>query len=182
MVRDQVRRFSPDGQRPIAFSGDSRLLAGGGAGGFVYVWDVSSGRELLDLVGHSANVRAVAWNPDGSRLASSAEDGLIKIWDAETGREMMSLRGDGRWVSSVEWSPDGRKLAAENGIWDATAAYEAFGMPRRQLHPPTRRHLGMSAVADTIVAAADTPGERVRPNEPPEQRAGCTSIREPVHN
>ncbi|MEZ6073228.1 MAG: serine/threonine-protein kinase [Pirellulales bacterium] len=127
--RPSIDGSNADGHRPIAYSADGRRLAGGGAAGIVYIWDGESGRELLQLHGHSGNVRSVAWTPDGERLASSGEDGMVKIWDTTTGREMLTLYGHSEWVGCVDWSPDGRRLLTSSldvKLWDASSAYESY--------------------------------------------------------
>jgi WD40 repeat protein len=73
-----------------AFSPDGRRLARG-IGLVVRVIDVSSGKEEMELVGHTSNVESVAFSPDGRKLLSGAEDGALKLWDVTTGKELVSL-------------------------------------------------------------------------------------------
>ena len=55
---------TPDGQRAVSASDDKTLK----------VWEVSSGRELRTLNGHSGWVNAVAVTPDGQRAVTASED------------------------------------------------------------------------------------------------------------
>src|SRR5205085_2631577 len=64
---------------PLKFSPDGKRLAAGWK-----VWDVATGKQLLELKGHSADISGLAYSPDGKRLASASEDQTVKIWDAET--------------------------------------------------------------------------------------------------
>lgn len=44
------------------------------------MWDVATGKELLTLSGHSAEVSSVAWSPDGKRLATAGADGIVEVY------------------------------------------------------------------------------------------------------
>ena len=89
----------------ISFSPDGRYLASGSRDKTVKLWDVSSGREIKTLTGHSDDVRSVSFSPDGSYLASGSSDKTIKLWDVSSGREIKTLTGHSNYVNSVSFSP-----------------------------------------------------------------------------
>lgn len=67
--------------RLSAFDPEGKLLATGHDDGAVRLWDVTSGRELRTLAGHTAPVRSLKFTPDGKSLVSSANDGTIRVWN-----------------------------------------------------------------------------------------------------
>src|SRR5262249_18487731 len=63
----------------LAFSPDGRILASGGAGRAVKLWDVATGRNLAVRPGHTALVSTVAFSRDGRTLASGSWDGTVRV-------------------------------------------------------------------------------------------------------
>jgi WD40 repeat protein len=80
----------------------------------VCVWDVQTGRPLLELAGHEDAVTCLAYSPDGRLLASGGDDRALRLWDAATGKER-ALRRLETQVKAVCFSPDGRHLYTGNG-------------------------------------------------------------------
>jgi WD40 repeat protein len=83
--------------------------------GFVRVFDVRAGKELVDGPGHRLEVLDVALSADGRTLVSLGNDGSLRRWDTRTGRELgwlavsggvaagsLSLSGDARLASLLE--------------------------------------------------------------------------------
>ena len=113
----------------IAFSPDSRTVAGSGDDSTVYLWDVTNGKLKTTLTGHREKfVRSVAFSPDGRTLASGASTGgefvtgEVCLWDVASGECKASLDNGFNGVHSVIFSPDGSALAvgATKGVtlWD----------------------------------------------------------------
>jgi WD40 repeat protein len=65
-----------------AWSPDGKNVATIGLDRTVRVWDVESGRELLELRGHTARIRVVTFSPDGRYLATAGDDGVVFLWEA----------------------------------------------------------------------------------------------------
>jgi WD40 repeat protein len=109
LIADQYQwfRWSPDSTRIVIGGGSDEM---GSVINPVYVYDASSGQELLKIIGHTSQVSGVGWSPDGKRLVSSSTDDTTRIWDAQTGAELLTLPTPGDWWTIPDWSPDGMHL------------------------------------------------------------------------
>ncbi|HSL46822.1 MAG TPA: BTAD domain-containing putative transcriptional regulator [Anaerolineales bacterium] len=101
--------FSPDGTRLATADYEAQTAT---------VWDVSTGKKLPTLVGHTDAINHVAFSPDGGLLATASNDQTAKVWDTATGQELITLSGHTDIVTSVSFSPDGTRLVT--GSWDRT--------------------------------------------------------------
>ncbi|MBI1918529.1 MAG: WD40 repeat domain-containing protein [Planctomycetes bacterium] len=105
--------FSPDGTRVAAGGYDSRL----------YLWDLATGKKLVDVPAHPpipANteerpltvVDAVAFSPDGKEVAVGGADGRIHQFGAADGKLLRSLSGHTSAVTSLVYHPAGPLLVS----------------------------------------------------------------------
>ena len=62
------------------FSADSRLLVSSSKDTTLKVWDVRTGKLVMDLPGHQDEVYAVDWSPDGEKVGSGGRDKAVRIW------------------------------------------------------------------------------------------------------
>jgi len=118
----------------ISFSPDGRFIAAGGYSGssnenFVQTWNISTGRKLLDLSGHTDGVRSVAYSSSGRFIATGSEDSTVRLWDAETGAPIATLTGPSDSVCSATFTPNDQYIVSGSGdkriyIWTLS-----------QLHP-----------------------------------------------
>ena len=56
----------------------------GGTDGSVRVWDIASGREMFQLLGHEDAVAGLQF--DDRSIVTSAFDGTVRVWDWRTMR------------------------------------------------------------------------------------------------
>ncbi len=115
------------GIRTVAFSPDGRIVVTASSNGTAGVWDVDSGKELLQLK-HDDVVTQAEFSPDGRRIVTASKDHTARVWDSASGRELARLGHDAA-VAQAAFSPDGREVvtASDDGtarIWDATDDYE----------------------------------------------------------
>jgi WD40 repeat protein len=75
----------------LAFSGDGKILAGGGSDGDIKLWNPETGAELGTLVGHTDYVNAVTFSANGKYLVSGSQDATVKIWDVPSGKDLATL-------------------------------------------------------------------------------------------
>jgi hypothetical protein len=106
----------------VAFSGDSRLVAGGAWDGSIRVWETATGKELHQLHEHRDPVRRLAFSPDGRWLASAGKAPGLCLWDLQTGRLERVLGAPTDAASDVIFAPDGKHVAAiargRLRVWD----------------------------------------------------------------
>lgn len=76
----------PNRIRTLAFSIDGTWLASAGTDGTIGVWETATGKEVLHLAGHEAEVTCVAFAPDGRAVFSHGQDGQGYLWNLEPKR------------------------------------------------------------------------------------------------
>jgi WD40 repeat protein len=104
----------------LAFSADGKILAAGGWGNTVRLWEWRSGRELFDE-GHHAGVGSLVFSPDGRTLISRGRDDTIRLWEIAAGKAVQRFRHpqkDGTAadpIGAMLGSPDGKSIIL--GTW-----------------------------------------------------------------
>lgn len=138
--------------RVLAFSGDSKTLAGGGwsEGGYsldgppvrwaIKLLQTTTRKEttFLEGTGDEGRMTSMALSPGGKILAAGTEEGTVRLWDLATREERALLRQSTsamRRVNSVAFSPDGRILATGSGdgmikLWDTVTWRERASVER----------------------------------------------------
>lgn len=74
------------------------------------LWDLATGREMLNLGDHTDWVWMVQFSPDGKTLFSGGNDRDVRLWDTSTGVLQAKL-ATGVNVYCLAVAPDGNTLA-----------------------------------------------------------------------
>jgi RNA polymerase sigma factor (sigma-70 family) len=147
----------------FTFSADGKTLATAERhSAAIHLFDVATGKQKPEPVGHRYRPHGVAFAPDGRRVATAgALDGTIHVWDLVTGESLVRIERPLRWVRDIALSPDGRSLYStwtDENLWVCDAA---TGERRHVLklddpdRPDTRQSalsMHLSADGHTLVA------------------------------
>ncbi|NPV75555.1 MAG: hypothetical protein HPY59_04190 [Anaerolineae bacterium] len=114
----EVRSFLTPGALGVSFSPDGSLLIEAG-NGYVALWDIQSGEEILYIKGvynPEYEPNANAFSPDGKWLAVESE-GLenkveVQVWDLSSKQKKFAFPVFNARLYSLDFSPDGSLLAA----------------------------------------------------------------------
>jgi dipeptidyl aminopeptidase/acylaminoacyl peptidase len=145
----------------VCFSPDGKVLAAAGyesgGGNAIYLFDVSTGKELPRLAGHaSGGVRRLVFTPDGKQLLSAGFDGSVRIWDMAGGKEVRSIKVESGTVYSLALSGDGKMLvtAGRDGLklWEVDTGKE---QPREEMNKHSCVAVAISPDGK-LVASGDT--------------------------
>jgi hypothetical protein len=122
------------GSHPVfgaALSADGRYVISGGGDGKIRLWDVGTGKEVRQLVGHAGGINALAFSPDGSRIASTTGGGQVFVWDRATDKKLVECGGHRGEIYDVTFSADGKRLLTSCSdrtlrLWDVATGKEAL--------------------------------------------------------
>jgi WD40 repeat protein len=102
-----------------AIAPDGKTILSGSNEKTARLWDVATGKEIRQFVGHTASIWRVAFAPDGKTVLTASTDGTARLWDVATGAEMRRLQGHTDLVRAVAYAPDGKTVVT--GSADHTA-------------------------------------------------------------
>ena len=101
------------------------------AGATPRIWEVSSGKMLAELKGHSRAVSAIVFSPKGDLVATASWDSTARLWDAKTGREVAVLKGHTDPLTSVAFDGTGKLLVTSSydrtaRVWEVASGKEKW--------------------------------------------------------
>ncbi len=155
------RRGHKSAARSVAFSPDGSILASGGRGGRVLLWDADTGRLKQFILRHSGGIWSLAFSPDGNTLAAATEGGYVYIYDVSNLKSVERkhrLRAHSIRAWSVAFSRDGRFLASSGDdtfvrLWD----YET-GRTKKVLRGHEEQVLSVAFGAGDTLASGSADG------------------------
>jgi WD40 repeat protein len=128
----------------VAFSPDSRMIAGGDSEGNIKLWDTANGQWIRTLNSYH-NTDWIAFSPDGRTLASSggSSGNSLLLWDTVSASQLHVLAYNSGFIGQAAFSRDGRILAASVGnkgtadhalrLWDPNSGNELRRFPDYEL-------------------------------------------------
>ena len=147
----RIREFPLNGGvDALAVSPDSRLVATGGAGNIIRVWDLKTGEQRMEgrldagpasqplrLASRYSGVTALAFDKDGKYVASGGRDHKVRVWDVATGREVFR-ESQADSVDRVAFSPVEGLLASGGTdgaahVWDLSKGVERFRLQHKDV-------------------------------------------------
>jgi hypothetical protein len=152
------------GVQALTISADGRLLATGGSGGKVALWEAATGRLAAAFSGKEGprGIYTVAFSADGHRLASGASDTTVLVWDV-TKLGLLGLKDNDKPPEpGVLWKhlgQDDAQLAFQSACLLVTRPDAALTLLEASLkpEPPAR-----SKKVRELVGALDSPKESDR--------------------
>jgi len=107
--------FSPDGKKVVTTPYDRGLIGNKSDDDITSrIWDVESGKVLVELGGDKKRFDSITFSPDGKKIAATIPRQPVRIWDAESGKELRKLGGDTNHFSTIIFSPDGKRILTED--------------------------------------------------------------------
>ena len=128
-----------DAVHVLAFHKGGQLLAVGeglpGRSGAVRVFDVATGKLVLDFSEPKDVVYAIAFSSDGKLLAAGGMDPVVRVWDIDQKKLVATLIEPRVQVLGIAFSHDGAHLAAGGAdntvhIWETATWKRVIRMPQ----------------------------------------------------
>jgi len=139
----------------VAISSDGRFAVSADAGGMIFLWEVSTGREIRSFKKHRDGVTALAISPDSQWLISGGTggDSALRIWELASGKQLRTLRGHYGAITSIAVSHRCSQLVSgsDDGhaiVWDIASG--------ALLHRLTAREGSEMSMITAVAISQDT--------------------------
>lgn len=111
----------------VSVSPDSAFAATGSKDKSIKLWELSTGREVKNLLGHEKTVTSLDFSSDGKLLLSGSNDKTTRLWDVSSGKEIFSISGE-EYINDVAVDPKLKFFVTagtkDNGYPDSASVYD----------------------------------------------------------
>jgi WD40 repeat protein len=109
----------------MALSPDGKLLAAGGRGRVIRIFDLATGSLKTSATGGVGEAVSLSFSPDSRLLAGSNSDTNVRIWNVASGQMVKLIDELPLSIFALAYSPDGRRLAGAGAdrvvyVWDTS--------------------------------------------------------------
>ena len=94
----------------VAFSPDSKSLAGGINDKTAKIWSTEDGSLVQTFEGHKEVVGAVAFSHDGKMLSTGSADKKVRVWNISDASEVLEITSHSWDITGLAFSPDDQTL------------------------------------------------------------------------
>lgn len=101
----------------LLISNDGKTLIKGKFGTKAKRWDISTGKTLMEYIGHEKAVVCYDLSADGTRLVTGGGDGKIILWNVATGDSIQVIKAHREPILDIHFNEDETRVAASS--WDA---------------------------------------------------------------
>jgi WD40 repeat protein len=97
----------------VALSPDGKVFATRKGNSLISVWELATGKELIQFQARHKSVSHLWFTPDGKGLVTAGAEPVLDLWDAATGEHRQRLDGTGPSIQALAFAPSGRFLATK---------------------------------------------------------------------
>jgi WD40 repeat protein len=128
----------PTSRCAAAFS-PHKLVALGGPGKLIKIYDTATGDLRHKIKKHTDWVTAMEFSPDGEVLATGDRNGGAYIWEAQTGGIVFTLGDHRDAITQLSWRADSQMLASSSEDGRVILWYAEDGFPTRSINAQAAR-------------------------------------------
>ncbi len=129
----------------VAFSPDGRRLATASHDRTVAVYDVASGRRVLQCLGHKARALCLAFSTDGKTIVSGDANGVLRFWQSANAEPLGAIDTGGASIMQILV---GRQQPSITIVLDGRAGANAGKMIRWDLGTDANPAASQSSASD----------------------------------
>jgi WD40 repeat protein len=102
------------GAMSLAFDPSGQYLAVASPESTIYIWDVTTKKQVHEIGGPGTRVAAVTFTPDGQYLVAGCDDHTVRLWERKSGNSVSVHELDSP-IKALRFSSDGSVLYTGNG-------------------------------------------------------------------